>query len=281
MSHTPLATLCVGAVVAMACSVEEVGDNEMRSAVDEMVASGDAHELESDLFDLTTATDDAPDGAARRRHLLRDRMHELIASQIPCSTLTRVGDDTLVIDFGTLEDECTFRGRTWAGVVTVSYAIEGESTIVKHAYDGVTDGRAEIDGTAVVIRTQEQRHVVTEFVFDGPRGRFTSSSDRVHRPLADDAGVQIDGTRDWQRERGRVHVDIDGVEVRRGDSVPQDGSFVITRPDGREMTMTFARVDDDTILVTVTGGERERSFEVGSDGDIRELLARDRRDRRR
>ena len=88
-------------------------------------------------------------------------------------------------------DACTFRGRTWAGVVTVSYAVEGESTIVKHAYDGVTDGRAEIDGTAVVTRTQEQRHVVTEFVFDGPRGHFTEQQRfRVHRPLADDAGVK-------------------------------------------------------------------------------------------
>ena len=64
--------------------------------------------------------------------------------------------------------------------------------------------------------------------------------------------------------------------------MPQDGSFVIIRPDGREMTMTFARVDDDTILVTVTNrGEHERSFEVDFDRDIRELLARHRRDCRR
>lgn len=269
MRHTPLIAICTVALLA-ACDNADVPDDEMRSAVDEIVATGAAQDVESDLLELTTLDDG--DEPTRDRHGLRDRMHALIASQIPCSTITTVGEDTLVIDFGTLDDECTFRDRTWAGVVTIAYASEADAVVATHDFDGITDGRVTIDGSATVTRTGESRHIVTDFTFDGPERGFTVKSDRVQTPLDGDEGVHIDGTRDFAGEHGERHVDIEGVEVRRGDSVPQAGSFAITRGDGRELTMSFARIDDETIAVTVDGPKGERVFEVDDDDNIRDVL---------
>lgn len=279
MRHTPLFALCVAALAA-ACDTDDVRDDELRSAVDEVVATGEANGLESDLLELTTTDDGDPPTRDGDRHGLRDRMHALIASQIPCSTLTRVGEDTLVIDFGTLDDECTFRDRTWAGIVTISYADKGDTMVAIHDFDGITDGKVTIDGTATVTRTGDSRHIVTEFSFDGPERDFTVHGDRVQTPLPDGSGVRIDGTRDWVREKGEVQLDIDGVEVRRGDSVPQAGSYAVTRPNGAVLTMTFARADDEHIVVTVDGPKGEKVFTVDDDDRIRDLI-RDRRDDRR
>jgi hypothetical protein len=270
MRHTPLFAICVAALAA-ACDTDDVRDDEMRSAVDEVVATGEAHGLESDLLELTT-TDDGEDPPSRDHHGLRDKMHALIASQIPCSTLTKVGEDTLVIDFGTLDDECTFRDRTWAGIVTISYATKGDAIVATHDFDGITDGRVTIDGSATVTRTGESRHIVTDFSFDGPEHGFTATSDRVQTPLADGSGVHIDGTREWMREHGKVHVDIEGVEVRRGDSVPQAGSYEITREGGNVLTMSFTRADDENIVVTVDGPKGEKVFTVDDDDHIRDLI---------
>ncbi|HWB73542.1 MAG TPA: hypothetical protein VG755_01280 [Nannocystaceae bacterium] len=274
MRHTPLIALCTVALLA-ACDNADTGNDEMRSAVDEIVATGAAQDVESDLLELTTI--DEPDEPTRDHHGLRDRMHALIASQLPCSTITTVGEDTLVIDFGTLADECTFRDRTWAGVVTIAYATDGDAIVATHEFDGITDGKVTIDGSATVTKTDASRHIVTDFTFDGPERGFSVKSDRVQTPLADEDGVHIDGTRDFTGDRGERHVDIEGVEVRRGDSVPQAGSLAITRDDGRTLTMSFARIDDETIAVTVDGPKGERVFEVDDDDNIRDVLPHHRR----
>ncbi len=255
-----------------ACSSDDVDDVEMRVALDEAIASGEAQGAETDLLDLTTNEGDPPDGAPTRGRLrgpgLRDHMRGLIASQLPCSTLEDLGENTLRITFGTAERPCTFRESSWSGVVTVSYESTDDATIITHAYDGVTNGKVQFDGTSEVTRTDEQRHIVNEFTFQGRRGTFSSSSDRIHTPMPGGLGVHIDGTRDVERPTGIAHVDIIEVEIARGDVVPQDGSYVRTAPDGREMTMTFARLDADTIEVTIVGGRHDRVFEVDAGGRI-------------
>lgn len=260
------ATLALGA-----CAPDDADDLEMRASIDEAIAVGEAHGAETDLLDLT-AGEDA--GGPPLRGLLagprlRDHMRGLIASQLPCSTIEAIGDTTLRITFGTAEQTCTFRGAEWSGVVTVSYRATEDGVTIEHELDHVTNGKVELDGTAVALRTEAQRHVVTDFTFTGKRGTFHAASDRIHTPLADGSGVHIDGTRDVERPRGLVHVDIVDIEIARGDVVPQDGSYVVTAPDGRELTMTFARQDEDTILVTVAGA-RERTFEVDAGGRVRD-----------
>ena len=81
-------------------------------------------------------------------------------------------------------------------------------------------------------------------------------------------GIQVDGSRAWDGERGHWDLAIDGVQMRWTDPVPQAGSYTLTTPFEKTVSMAFARVDDDTIKVTVTGPKHEFSFNVSKVGEI-------------
>jgi hypothetical protein len=246
-----------------ACDFGSVSATEMRMAVDEVVVSGQAASLEDGVVEITT---DFELGDLRG---ILERIRNLVESQIPCSTIEATDDHTLVIDFGELADSCEFRGRTFAGIVTVSYEVVGDEVVITHDYDGVTDGRATLDGTTVVTWRERSRHVVTDFEVVAPRGDFASDSDRTLRPLGDPGdGIEVDGVRNWHGPRGDWHLEIQDVEMRRIDPVPQDGAYVLTTAKGNEITMTFERIDDDTIEVRVSGGRRDRVFRVTSAGEV-------------
>jgi len=61
-------------------------------------------------------------------------------------------------------------------------------------------------------------------------------------------------------------LDIDGIEARWIDPVPQAGSFYLTTPAKKEVTMSFVRVDEGTIAVTVKSGDKELTINVTSFG---------------
>jgi hypothetical protein len=83
-------------------------------------------------------------------------------------------------------------------------------------------------------------------------------------------GIQIDGERTWDGQRGHWDLAIDGVQMRWTDPVPQAGSYTLTTPFDKTVSMSFSRVDDDTIAVTVTGPKHEFTFDVSKLGDITE-----------
>ena len=81
----------------------------------------------------------------------------------------------------------------------------------------------------------------------------------------------VDGTRDWSTEAGDWLLDIESVEMRGQDPVPQDGSYVLTTPEGDELVMVFERLDEDSIQVTVSGIRGgDRVWVVNSTGQIEE-----------
>lgn len=247
-----------------ACETALASATEMRMAVDEAVATGQANSLEDGILEITTDFT-IGEGLANAAQ----RIHDLVASQIPCSTITAPSPDVLVIDFGALDDQCEYRGRTFAGVVTLTVTPGTDSVVVEHDYAGITDGTVTLDGHATVTWTEGQRHIVTEFDFDGRRGKFHATSDRTQTRIgAPGEGVRLSGVRDWSGPHGDWHLDIDDVEIRAIDPVPQDGAYVLDTPKGREITLSFERIDADTIEVTVTGGRRDRVFRVTSAGDV-------------
>ena len=81
-------------------------------------------------------------------------------------------------------------------------------------------------------------------------------------------GIQIDGERRWDNERGTWELAIADVELRWIDPVPQAGSYTLTTPKGKTAVLSFERIDDDTIAVTLSGGRKDLVFNVTRAGAV-------------
>lgn len=259
-----LALPVVLATSGLGCDGEFFSGSDFRMAVDDVVATGQGESLQNDVIEITTSFT-LGDGA----RAVAEQVGDFVRSQLPCATVSSPDDKTLSIAFGTVAGNCTYNGRTLSGTVVVGYVVEGEQVIVTHEYTGLTDGRATLDGEATVTWSVGERHVVTDFDISTERGDFEASSDRTQKRLGEiGEGIVVDGSRDWSGPRGDFHLDIDGVQMRGIDPVPQAGSYALERPNGDVMTMTFERIDDDTIEIVVDGGRRDRTFRVTSAGDV-------------
>jgi hypothetical protein len=258
-----LSSVCLG---SLACDSERFTAEEFRAAVDEVVLTGDAVAVQDGIVEITTSFT-----LAQGLDAVVQEVVVFLESQAPCSTVDTSSPGTLVIDFGALEDQCTYRGNTYAGVVTVSFEVEPGKVVVTHDYAQLTNGRVTLDGGAVVTWADASRHVVTDFSVSGSDRSVEIDSDRTQTlvgALGD--GIRVNGERNWHGSRGSWHLDIDGVEMRGRDPVPQDGTYTLTNPDGKEMSLAFDRVDDDTIAVMIAGGRRERTFHVTSAAEVLE-----------
>jgi hypothetical protein len=112
----------------------------------------------------------------------------------------------------------------------------------------------------------EQRHVVHHAEWTHlPTGRSgVGEGDRTQSALSGGVaeGIAIEGSRSWTGERGRWDLSIDGVEMRWDDPVPQAGTYTLVTPGDKTLSLSFERVDADTISVTVAGPKRSFSFDV-------------------
>jgi hypothetical protein len=261
-----MAALCAASLSTTACFEERATNAEFRAAMDEVVMTGEVASLQDGIVEITTNFTLA-DGA----EAVVAEVRAFVESQIPCTEVTVPEPRTLRIDFGGLEDNCTYNGRTYAGVVTSSFEIEGNSVVVTHQYDSVTNGEATMDGSAIVTWTDSSRNVQTDFDFTVPRGMIAVNSDRTQTLLGGIGdGIQVDGARNWTGPSGDWDLDINSVQMRGSDPLPFSGSYVLTNPGGKEFTLSFSRLDEDTIQVTIAGPRREFRFNVTSSGEVDE-----------
>ncbi|MBK7826045.1 hypothetical protein [Nannocystis sp.] len=267
LSLAPLALLLTGPGCFLANS-DQLSNIEMREALDEVVLEGQGQSVENEIIEITTDFTIGA-GVAEAAAALRDA----IASQIPCSTIT-ADNDTLTIDFGVLGDECVYNGHTFAGVVTITIAHDPASkqTTVDHSYQDLTNGVVTLNGSKLVTWTDAARHVVSDLDVERDGKTAHTSSDRTQTLLDPAAGllggIEINGERDWDNDKGNWKLAIDGVELRWIDPVPQAGSYTLTTPKGKTAVLGFSRVDDDTIAVTLSGGRTDRVFHVTSTGVV-------------
>jgi hypothetical protein len=247
---------------------DDLSNVEMREALDEVVLEGQGQAVENEIVEITTDFT-IGEGVAQAAQALRDA----IASQIPCSTVT-VADDTLTLDFGGLEDECVYNGHTFAGVVivTIRHDAASDTLTVDHTYEDLSNGVVTLNGSKVVDWSDQTRHVVTDLEVERAGKTARTSSDRTQTLLDPDAGlaggIEINGERRWDNDRGAWELAIDGVELRWIDPVPQAGSYTLKTPRGKTAVLGFARVDDDTIAVTLSGGRKDRIFHVTRSGVV-------------
>lgn len=270
MSTKILAPLALASTLLplVACEPAAASRTEMREALVEVAELGDGLGAQDDVIELTTSFT-LGQGVQAAAEEIRD----FVQSQVPCSTVT-VEPGRVSIDFGGLEDSCVYRGRTYAGVVTVAIELPGEGARVTHTYEGFTGGRVTMDGTAVVDWDDAVRHVVTDMSFATEDRTIDLQSDRTQSfgrcEGVDAVCVAVEGERHWQSPRGEWDMTIEGVEARSIDPVPEAGTYTVVNPEGREIAMSFSRVDEDTIQVDIEGGRRPVTFQVTAAGQVQD-----------
>ncbi len=199
-----------------------------------------------------------------------------VESQLPCAKIA-LAPGKLEIEYGANAGKaCTYKGQTYSGKHTIEVERNDGEVLVHHAWAALGNQRFSVTGRADVTwsRADQSRHVVYDATWtrlsDGRQG--AGSGDVTMRALGGGLGegVSIDGDRSWAGQRGAWTLDINQVEARWVDPVPQAGSYVLTNPAGKRLTLAFERVDGDTIRVSVDGARRDYRFNVNSVGDIAE-----------
>jgi hypothetical protein len=193
---------------------------------------------------------------------------------LPCADATLSGA-TLTVRYGVNPGNCVYRGHTFSGTSAITVTKDDmNDVIVDHQWTDLSNGIVELNGTAHVTWnvTDQTRHITHDLKWTqlatGRTGEGTG--DRSETPLSTGIsdGFQVDGTRSWSGQKGTWDLAIAGVQMQWTDPVPQVGTYSLSTPYAKTVTMTFARVDSDTIQVTVSGPQHEFSFNVSKAGDV-------------
>lgn len=252
------------------CNEEEaLTGSEALQSLEEVVLSTQMTVLTSGSVEIATnfTIGQAAEAAA-------EELGVFIESQMPCAEITLV-DATLTIEYGVNPGNCEYNGQEYSGShsITVVSASLG-NLVVDHEWEDFSNGKISVTGTATVTWSSEtsSRNVVHELdwtrIIDGKV--TTGGGDRTHTVLNGSLfnGFSSDGNRYWNSDRGDWNLDIDNVEIRWEDPVPQAGTYTLDTPFDKSASLSFERLDDDTIEVTVASGEEEFSFEVSKLGTV-------------
>jgi hypothetical protein len=245
---------------------------EAQTALEQSALSSQAETLLSDGVEITT---NFTIGAALDK--AAEELEDFVASQLPCARIVREAA-RLSISYGANPGNCSFHGHTFVGEHTVTVMRNAANEVaLHHEWSDFSNGRVSISGSADVnwSRTSQSRHVQHEITWTMLTGRYrghsgTGRGDRTQAAL--DAGLSIgmrvDGTRTWDSDQGHFDLDIDRVEMRWSDPVPQAGSYVLTTPQGKMLSLTFNRTGNDSIEVSAKSEASEFAFAVMSDGRV-------------
>jgi hypothetical protein len=202
------------------------------------------------------------------------QLAEQLAQELPCAAVTRSGS-TLNIVYDAVRADCTWHGRKLAGRHSVRVMRNADNEVsVHHELDDFRDEKLSLTGTADVkwSRTSGSRrveHALTFVVLSGSDEGLTGDSEGDSTQLTLEDGVRINGLRKWRSaERGTYVLEMQAIEQRFADSVPQQGAYELTLPTKDALTFAFGRIDTDNIRVTVQGAQQDLSFVVRADGTI-------------
>jgi len=251
-------------LTTLGCKQRDLTRAEASEALEEAKLSTQAAALTSGTVEITTnfTIGGAVEAAA-------DELRTFYAEQLPCAVV-RLDGNTLTVDYG-VNGICLYRGQVYRGSHAVTVSRNSESdVVVDHVWQNLRNDEVEVNGTASVTWSLDDpsRHIQHELSWerlsDGRTG--VGSGDRIQRPL--DAGIEtgfsVDGTRQWRGKSGTWDLSINQVEMRWVDPVPQAGSYSLDTPYDKQVTLSFDRVDDSTIEVTVSSGAKSFDFDVHS-----------------
>ncbi len=254
------------------CKKDEQEDMTLGEAVEalgEMSLDAQAQSVASGSIEITTSftIGQAVENAAQE-------IKDFVVSQLPCAEVT-LADATLTIEYGALPGSCTYRGHTYSGTQTVHVEKNDMGdVVVDHTWSNLSNGVVEVTGVATVTWSFDDpsRHVVHELTWtrlsDGRTG--TGTGDRLQKPLPEglDTGISVDGSRTWTGEKGAWDLAINHVEMRWIDPIPQAGSYVLVTPKDKTASLTFSRIDEDSIEAVFKAGSKTFTFVVNKAGQI-------------
>lgn len=251
-------------------NTEPLTAGEARLALEESAAADQAMKVTGGTIEI--ATDFTIGGAAEVAAMELAAFYE---SQLPCAAIA-IDGATLTVTYGA-DGACLHRGQAYSGTHTITVTRNDESdVVVEHAWDRLSNGVVQVTGTAEVTWSLDDpsRRVVHDLdwrvLASGREG--TGTGDRLQRPLSEGiaVGFSVDGERTWTGEGGAWHLDIDRVEMRWVDPIPQAGRYDLTTPENKSIELSFERLDEDTIRATLSSGERSFDLDVTSAGAIDE-----------
>jgi len=197
-------------------------------------------------------------------------------SQVPCTEIT-VDVSTVSLDFGELGDDCTYNGHTYAGLtdITVTSAALTE-VVVEHEWTGFRNEDIQVDGGATVTWSGDAstRRVVTDHTWTNDETSVEVAGDHTYGVVDEAdwlAGFTLDGVRDWEHDGEPWHLDMEGIEFRLQDPVPEAGLYRLIDPQGRALLHTVERIDPETIRIVFEGTYRDLVVDVNRLGGVEEV----------
>ena len=253
-----------------ACPKEDaLTASEAQASLEEASDSSQAEGLTSASVDISTnfTIGEAALQAAAE-------LKAFVTSQLPCAEVSLSGV-TLSVQYGAHPGNCTYRGHTFSGMTSVTISKDDmNDVVVDHRWTKLSNGIVEVSGTAHVTwnfndKTRHISHDITGTHLASGR-TWEGTGDRTEQPLAGGIaqGFQVDGSRSWTGQRGTWDLAISGVQMQWTDPVPQAGSYSLSTPYKKTVSMSFSRLDSDTIRVTVAGPKHEFSFNVSKAGAV-------------
>jgi hypothetical protein len=167
---------------------------------------------------------------------------------------------------------CAYHGHELAGWHTVRVMRNADNDVgVHHEFADFRDTRVSLSGSADVTwsrtsGTRRVEHTLTYSVLEGASAGWQGQSYGDSTQLTLDAGVRINGIRSWSSEHGDYMLEMQAIDQRFADSMPQLGAYDLTTPENQALTLAFGRIDTDNIRVTIQGAQRDLSFVVRADG---------------
>lgn len=258
-------------ILLAACNEKGLTHDEAVAAVTESSLDSQAASVTAAPFEISTSftIGSAVEKAA-------DELRAFLTAEIPCAKISLQGA-TITTEWGAAGGTCAYKGLTYSGTSSLTIKKTDATTLeVDHSFTDLSNGVIKVSGTAQVTwsAADHDRHVVHQLTWtrlsDNRTG--TGTGDRT-QTLIDPAqgiagGIRIDGNRHWSGQSGEWNLAITGVEVRLQDPVPQAGSYQLTTPSDKNVSLSFARQNDTVIKVILSGPKATFSFDVKEAGAI-------------
>lgn len=259
--------LAVGLTASCKEEKEELTWAEALEALEEAGLSEQASALTSGTIEIATdfTIGEAVEAAA-------EEIHNFIVSQMPCAEVTLSGA-TLTVEYGVHDGNCTYKGQTYSGTHTITVASTEEGGIrVDHEWADLQNQTVSVTGWSQVTwdfaggSRQVEHELTWTRLRDDRQG--TGSGDRTQSVLEGGLieGIEVNGSRSWEGKSGTWDLAINDVQMRWVDPVPQAGTYSLGTPFNKTLTLTFSRLDEDTIEVAITNGNNEHKINVTATG---------------